>query len=230
MLLVGLTGGIGSGKSTAARYFARRGAVLVDADQVARSLMEPGGPAFDPVVRRFGQAIVRESGESSAIDRQALAREVFGDPGALADLERIVHPLVWEAIRTRLAVAGDEAVAVIELPLLGREGERSSAAGGTDPTAGSAAPYRRVPLPGGCLHWIVVVDCPPEQCLERLVKGREMTPADAKARAAAQPGREKRLEIADVVLDNSGSTADLERQVGQAWQLVTTATPPGGPS
>ena len=227
MLLVGLTGGIGSGKSTAGALFARRGALVVDADQVARSLMEPGGEAFEPVVQRFGRSILRESPAGPAIDRQALAREVFADPGSLSDLEQIVHPLVWDGIRARLAKAGEDAVAVIELPLLGRGDDPSGSSWRPDPGGASAAPYRQVPLPEGCLHWIVVVDSPVERCLERLVADRGMPRADAAARTAAQPTRARRLEIADFVIDNSGSYADLERQVDQAWRLVTTAAPAG---
>lgn len=228
MLLVGLTGGIGAGKSTVGRLFAARGAVLVDADQVARSVMEPGGAAFDAVVERFGESILRPDTDGRrVIDRQALAREAFGDSEALADLERIVHPLVWEGIRDRLAAVSGDAVAVIELPLLGREASESGdRSGGMAAGAASGSRYRDVPLPEGTLRWVVTVDCPTEVCVERLVTERGMTPAEAAARIAAQPSRDRRLRIADMVIDNSAGMSQLETEVTRAWRRISSSPGP----
>ncbi|MDA8392889.1 MAG: dephospho-CoA kinase [Actinomycetota bacterium] len=228
MLLVGLTGGIGAGKSTAGKLFAARGAVLVDADQVARSVMEPGGAAFDAVIERFGESIVRtDTDRGRVIDRQALARQAFGDSDALADLERIVHPLVWDGVRHRLAAASRDAVAVIELPLLGREAATSGdGSGGIAAGPAPGADYRDVPLPEGSLRWVVTVDCPTEVCIKRLVGGRGMTPEEAAARIAAQPSRDRRLRIADIVIENSAGMSHLETEVSRAWQRIKSTAGP----
>ncbi len=191
MLVVGLTGGIGSGKSTVAALLADRGAVVVDADRLAREVVAPGTPGFAAVVGRFGPAVVAADG---GLDRRALADMVFGDRAALADLNGIVHPAVRAAIDRRLAeLAETDAVVVLEIPLLVESGR----------SYGESA--------------VIVVDCPEDVAVRRLVEGRGMDEADARRRMAAQASRADRLAVADVVLDNSGSRADLERQVDELW-------------
>lgn len=189
--MVGLTGGIGSGKSTVAAMLAGRGATVVDADQLARRVVEPGTPGHRAVVDRFGAGVVAGGG---SIDRTALAALVFDDPAALADLNAIVHPAVRAAIADRVAeLASTDAVVVLEIPLLVESGRSYGAS------------------------TVVVVDCPEDVALRRLVEERGMDAADARRRMAAQASRAERLAAADVVLDNSGSRADLERQVEALW-------------
>jgi dephospho-CoA kinase len=192
MLVVGLTGGIGSGKSTVSRLLRERGAVIVDADVAAREVVVPGGPAYQAVVDRFGPGILEPGG---AIDRPALAAIVFSDPAARADLEAITHPAVGVLINEQLAAeAGTDHVVVLDVPLLVESG----------PT--------RNPL--------IVVDCPPETAVRRLVEQRHMDEADARRRVAAQASREERLARADLVIDNSGSPESLEHQVDAAWAWI----------
>jgi dephospho-CoA kinase len=191
MVVVGLTGGIGSGKSTVAAMLAERGAVVVDADRLAREAVAPGTPALRAVVDRFGPAVVAGDG---SLDRQALAGVVFDDAGALADLNAIVHPPVRAAIAERLAeLAATDAVVVLEIPLLVESGR----------SYGESA--------------ILVVDCPEEVAVRRLVEDRGMDEADARRRMAAQVPRAQRLAAADVVIDNAGSLDDLRRQVEAVW-------------
>jgi len=191
--VVGLTGGIGSGKSTVASLLARRGAVVVDADALARDAVAPGTPGLSEVVARFGAAVVGARGE---LDRGALAAVVFADAAALADLNAIVHPWVRAAIAERLAGLDGGAfdgVVVLEIPLLVESGRSYGASK------------------------VIVVDCPEDVALRRLVEERGMDEGDARRRMAAQVSRADRLAAADVVVDNSGSLADLERQVGEVW-------------
>lgn len=188
---MGLTGGIGSGKSTVAAMLAERGAVVVDADRLAREAVAPGTPALRAVVDRFGPAVVAGDG---SLDRQALAGVVFDDAGALADLNAIVHPPVRAAIAERLAeLAATDAVVVLEIPLLVESGR----------SYGEST--------------IIVVDCPEEVAVRRLVEDRGMDEADARRRMAAQVPRAQRLAAADVVIDNAGSLDDLRRQVEAVW-------------
>ena len=190
-MVVGLTGGIGSGKSTVARMLADRGAVIVDADVLARDVVAPAGPAHGAVVDRFGREVVAEDG---SLDRRALAALVFEDPAALADLNAIVHPPVRAAIAARLAeLEGTDWVVVLVIPLLVESGR----------SYGESA--------------VIVVDCPEDVALRRLVEGRGMDEGDARRRMAAQVPRADRLAAADVVIDNSGSPEDLARQVDQLW-------------
>lgn len=191
MLVVGLTGGIGSGKSTVAALLAERGAVVVDADRLAREAVAVGTEGFRAVVDRFGPDVIAGDG---GLDRKALAGVVFGDPEALADLNGIVHPLVRAAIAAQVAeLAGTDAVVVLEIPLLVESGRSYGASK------------------------VIVVDCPEEVAVRRLVEGRGMDEADARRRMAAQVSRAERLAAADVVIDNSGSVADLGRQVDTLW-------------
>jgi dephospho-CoA kinase len=193
MLVVGLTGGIGSGKSTVSRLLSERGAVIVDADLAARKVVEPGGPAYQAVLDRFGPGILASDG---TIDRPALAAIVFRDPAARADLEAITHPAVGVLINEQLAAeAATDHVVVLDVPLLVESGRTG--------TVG-----------------VIVVDCPPETAIQRLVEHREMDEADARRRVAAQVSREERLAHADLVVDNSGSLEALERQVDAAWAWI----------
>ena len=191
MLVAGLTGGIGSGKSTVAALLAERGAVVVDADRLARDAVDVGTPGYRAVVERFGPSVV---GPDGSLDRAALAARVFADPVALADLNGIVHPIVRAAIARRVAeLEGTDAIVVLEIPLL----------------VESKGSY------GASV--VLVVDCPEDVALRRLVEGRGLDEADARRRMAAQVSRADRLAVADVVIDNSGSRADLERQVDEVW-------------
>lgn len=195
MLAVGLTGGIGSGKSTVSELLAARGAVVVDADQVARQVVEPAGPAYHGVVGRFGPAVV---GADGSIDRQALAGIVFADPAALADLNSLTHPAVAAAMAARLAEeSGTDHVVVLSVPLLAEVGRD------------------RYPMAG-----VMVVDAPPEVALRRLVERRGMSEAEARARMASQAGRAERLAMADFVVDNSGDLRHLEAEVARAWEWI----------
>jgi dephospho-CoA kinase len=208
VLVVGLTGGIGSGKSTVSALLEERGAVVVDADRIAREVVAPGGPAYQPVVDRFGPSVVSADG---AIDRPALAAVVFADPSARADLEAITHPVVGATMAERLtAQAGTDNVVVLDVPLLVEGGRRRS--GGADPGGQRNLPHG--------VAAVVVVDTPPEVAVERLVRDRGMKAADVEARMAAQATREERLAVADVVIDNSGSPEDLGGEVDRAWAWI----------
>ncbi len=193
MILVGLTGGIGSGKSTVSSMLAARGAVIIDADAITRELQGPGAPLVDELAGRFGPSIV---GPDGALDRPALAAIVFSDPDALEDLNKIVHPKVGAEIARRLREASAPGTIVImDIPLL-------------------------VENPRSDLSGVVVVDVPVAVQEERLVRDRAMSPDDARARIAVQATREQRLAVADKVVDNSGDLASLERQVDELWEWM----------
>jgi len=197
VLAVGLTGGIGSGKSTVARLLAERGAVVIDADVVARQVTAPGRSTHDEVVHRFGLVVVAADG---SIDRPALAALVFGDERARGDLNRIVHPAIHEEILHQTASAGaadPAAVVVLDVPLLAEVGRD------------------RYPVSA-----VIVVDAPVEVAVARLVGSRGLAEEDARARAAAQATREERLAIADVVIDNSGDLDHLEAEAERAWAWI----------
>ena len=192
---VALTGGIGSGKSSVSDRLVARGAELIDADQIVHEVERPGGAAYQPLIDRFGQAIRAADG---TIDRPALAGIVFKDPAALADLNAITHPLVGERMRElRETLGKTEHVVVFAIPLL--------------------RPVHRERLGFGA---VVVVDCPIELAVERLVAGRGMDREDAMARIGAQISREERLEGADYVVDNSSSLKDLDAQVTRLWAWI----------
>ena len=206
MLVVGLTGGIGSGKSTVAELLAERGAAIVDADRVARQVVEPGTPAHAALVERFGAGIVDADGR---IDRPALAAAAFGDPAALADLNAITHPAIGiEMVRQRDEHAATDRVVVLDIPLL-TEAHRELLS----------------------LAAVIVVDTPVETALQRLVELRGMDRADAEARMAAQVDRATRLSVADLVVDNSGDRPHLVGEVDRVWaaisELARTDTSPG---
>jgi len=205
MVVVGLTGGIGSGKSTVARLLAERGAVVIDADIVAREVTQPEGSAYEAVLERFGSLVVAADG---GIDRPALAALVFGDAGAREDLNRIVHPAVGEEVLRRLAAisaADRRAVVVLDIPLLVEVGRD------------------RYPVDG-----VIVVDAPVEVAVGRLVAGRGFSEDEARARAAAQATREQRRAIADLVIDNSGDLDHLRAEVHRAWAWVQGLVVPSG--
>lgn len=192
MLCVGLTGGIGAGKSTVAGLLVDQGAKLVDADLIAREVVAPGGPAYAPLVERFGSDILDGSG---LIDRPTLAGLVFGNPEALADLNAITHPAIGaEMIQRKELFAGTDEIVVMDIPLL-----------------------RSVHREMLSLAAVVVVDTPTELALERLVTLRGMAPADAEARIGSQVDRATRLEGADLVIDNSGGLAHLQAEVDRVW-------------
>ncbi len=193
MRVVGLTGGIGSGKSTVSAALTARGAVVIDADVITREVQEPGTPVFGAMVERFGPTIVRRDG---SLDRQAVADLVFPDPEALADLNAIVHPAVGARLAERLAEqVGTDHVVVLDVPLLVESGR--------DDMAG-----------------IIVVDVDPETAVARLVSQRGFTEEDARARISRQADREQRLERADFVIDNNGDLAALEPQIDACWAWI----------
>jgi len=197
MLRVGLTGGIGSGKSEVSRRLAAHGAVVIDADAAAREVVAPGTPGLAQVAAAFGPEVL---GPDGALDRERLGAMVFGDPALRAKLNAIVHPLVLEwmtaAERTAAeaaAATGRDLIVVHDVPLLAE----SRRADGFD--------------------LVIVVDVPPELQVERLARQRGMTPDQARARMAAQASRDQRRAIAGVVIDNSGSLDDLDRRVAEVW-------------
>jgi dephospho-CoA kinase len=199
VLRVGLTGGIGSGKSEVSRRLAERGAVLIDADVAAREVVVPGSPGLARIAGTFGAGVLRPDG---SLNRERLGEIVFSDPGLRTKLNEIVHPLVraWMQAAEEAAVraaAGARALAgpvvVHDVPLLAESRGRAG------------------------FDVVIVVDVPPEAQAERLVRLRGMPAEQARARMAAQASREQRLALADIVIDNSGSLDDLDRRVGEVW-------------
>ena len=191
MFLVGLTGGIGSGKSTVADLLAARGAWIVDADAAARSVVEPGSPALEKLVERFGPQILDGSGR---LDRPALAALAFADESSRKDLEAITHPAINEEFLRRMQAAPEDAIVVCDVPLLAES---------------PAAQARGYPV-------VIVVEAPRELRLERLAH-RGVERGDAEKRMAAQASDEDRRAIATHLIDNSGDRAALERQVDEIW-------------
>ena len=193
MLLIGLTGGIGSGKSTVSEAFASRGAVVIDADAITRELQEPGQPVLAAMVERFGEAILQPDG---TLDRQAVADIVFSDADALADLNGIVHPAVGAEIAERMAAEVEtDHVVILDVPLLVESGRDDLAA-------------------------LIVVDTDPEIAVGRLVRFRGFDEADARARIARQASREDRLARADLVIPNDGDREALATEIDRAWDWI----------
>lgn len=190
MLRVGLTGGIGSGKSTAARELARLGAIVVDADRIAREVLEPGTPGLAAVVGRFGAHLTDTAG---VLDRAALAAVVFGDVGALRDLEAITHPLIRAETARRFAAAPADAIVVHDMPLIVEK--RMS------------ADY----------HLVLAVITDAEERVRRLVGARGLSEIDARARIAVQAGDEDRVAASDVLLSNDAGEDALVAQVEHLW-------------
>lgn len=193
MLVVGLTGGIGCGKSTVASVLRELGARVVDADQVAREVLAPGSPVLGKVVERFGPRILRAD---SSLDRNRLADIVFGDPQALADLNAITHPPIVEMIRQRIEEARNEGVQVlvVDAPLLLEAGME------------------------GMVDEVWVVTCTREQQIERLCRRTGLSPREAEARMRAQMPLEEKMRRADRVIPNEGSLAQLRAEVERHWQ------------
>jgi dephospho-CoA kinase len=198
VLRIGLTGGIGSGKSTVARLLAEHGAHLVDADVLAREAVAPGSPGLAAVVEAFGDGVL---GPDGALDRPALGAVVFGDPTARATLDGIVHPLVRARAVELIAAMPGDAVVVQDIPLLVETGQ------------------------AGAFDLVLVVAADPEIRVARLVQ-RGLTEPDARARIAAQATDEQRRAVADVVLDNNGTPGELAAQVDRFWAEHVEPTVP----
>lgn len=196
MLLIGLTGGIGSGKSTVSRLLAERGAVVIDADAVYHELIQPGRPGFEALVAEFGPDILGSDGH---IDRARLANLVFADEAARVRLNEITHPLVGEEMMRRVAEAPADAIVVMDIPLL--------AEGGADRA--------------GAYPVVIVVEAPADARLDRL-EARGMDRADAAARMDKQASDEERRAIATHVLDNSGDLAALEGRIDDLWSELSS--------
>ncbi|MGI5415429.1 dephospho-CoA kinase [Actinomadura luteofluorescens] len=199
MLKVGLTGGIGSGKSEVSKRLREHGAVVIDADRIAREVVEPGTPGLAAVVAEFGEDVLLPSG---ALDREKVGRIVFADPDRLAALNAIVHPLVGERMQELMDAAPADAVVVYDVPLLAENGL------------------------AGMYDEVVVVDAPEEVQLDRLVARRGMTEEDARARMANQASRADRRAVATHVIDNSGTLADLKTQIDTLWTTLAQRTAP----
>jgi dephospho-CoA kinase len=190
VLRVGLTGGIGAGKSEVSRRLAAQGAVVIDADAIAREVVAPGTEGLAAVTGEFGAGVLRQDG---GLDRERLGEIVFADPAMLQRLNGIVHPLVGQRMAELEKDASTGAIIVHDVPLLAENNL------------------------GSGYDLVVVVDTPRHIQLDRLIRQRGMSPDQAEARMAAQASREKRLAIADLVVDNSSSLAELDRQVGDLW-------------
>ncbi|KAB2972208.1 dephospho-CoA kinase [Streptomyces sp. SS1-1] len=191
MLKVGLTGGIGAGKSEVSRLLVEHGAVLIDADRIAREVVAPGTPGLAAVVEAFGEDVLAADG---SLDRPRLGAIVFADPERLAVLNSIVHPLVGARSRELEEAAAGDAVVVHDVPLL---------------TENGLAPLYDL---------VIVVDAGPDTQLDRLTRLRGMTEEDARARMAAQATREQRRAIADIVIDNDVPLEELRRRVKDVWE------------
>ena len=194
MFRVGLTGGIASGKSTVADELARLGALVIDADRLAREVVDPGTPELAKVAERFPDTVV-----DGRLDRAKLAAVVFGNPQARRDLERIIHPAVRKRAAELEQSAPPGSVVVHVIPLLVETGQESD------------------------FDLCVVVDVDHETQLSRLLARDGMTRAEAEARIGAQATREQRLAAADVVIDNSGSVTQLREQIDDVWSVLLTA-------
>lgn len=195
MQIIALTGGIASGKSTVSNRLAEHGAVIVDADRLAREVVEPGTPGLEAIRRRFGDAVIAQDG---TLDRPALGSVVFSDANALSDLNAITHPAVWRAALDRFAeaeAADDEAVVVYDVPLLVE-----------------ASPDRPLRF-----DRVVVVEAEPAERIRRLVADRGMSEQDAVRRIGAQADDEQRRAVADVVIDNNGTRDELLQRVDALW-------------
>jgi dephospho-CoA kinase len=196
MLVVGLTGGIGSGKSSVSSRLESRGAVLIDADALVREVQAKDGPAFAPIVDAFGPEVVGSDGE---LDRQAIADIVFNDKDRMAVLTGITYPHIGELMAKKLGEnAETDNIVVLDIPLL-------------------------VESTRDALHsHVIVVDCPEDVAVDRLVRFRGFTEADVRARIAAQASRQERLARADFVIDNSGTPEALDDEVARCWKWLTS--------
>lgn len=198
MIVVGLTGGIGSGKSTVTALLAARGAAIVDADAIVRELQLPGAPMLAVLAERFGSDVVAPDG---SLDRARLAAVAFADAESVAKLNAIVHPAVAAEVAARVgAHAGTDRVVIVDIPLL-KDKQSYGMVG------------------------VIVVDTPVEIAVARLVGQRGMSEADARARIAQQISRDERRALADFVIDNSGDRDALEHRVAAAWAWIHTLAP-----
>jgi dephospho-CoA kinase len=198
MLLVGLTGGIGSGKSTVAGRLARHGAVVLDTDALAREAVTRGTPGHERVVEEFGPEILRDDGE---IDRSALADRVFASPAARARLEDIVHPIVRARLAEEIeAYRGTDRIVVVDSPLIVESGQH------------------------GSFDVLVVVSAPEEEQIARITEARTMTEPQVRARIRAQMPLEEKARVADVVLDNDGTLEELHDHVDRLWTELRERT------
>jgi dephospho-CoA kinase len=195
VLKIGLTGGIGSGKSEVSKRLAARGAVVIDADKIAREVVEPATPGLARVVATFGEEVLHPDG---SLNREKLGAIVFADPDRLAALNAIVHPLVGERVADLQSQADAGTIVVYDVPLL--------------------AENRLAPM----YDVVIVVDAADEVRIARLAEHRGMPEHDAKARIAAQATRQERLAVADIVIDNEGDLDDLEVKVSQVWDDLVT--------
>jgi dephospho-CoA kinase len=194
VIVVGLTGGIGAGKSTVSALLTELGAVVIDADAIVHEVQQPGHPVLDQMVERFGPGILLPDGH---LNRQAVADIVFGDDGALKDLNKLVHPAVGEEIARRMKAESEtDHVVILDVPLLVESGRDDLAA-------------------------LIVVDVDPDVAVSRLVEQRGMPEADARARLARQASREERLAKADHVIDNHGDRDALRRRVAEVWAQIS---------
>ena len=194
MILIGLTGGIGCGKSEVSRLLADRGAIIVDADLIVRELQQPGGEIFNKIVEMFGTSVVAEDG---SLNRGAVANEVFKDKEVLKKLNELIHPVVRRVMNERVNSYSDTSkIVVLDIPLL-------------------------VENPREGLDGVVVVDLDPEIAVARIVDQRKMNIDDARARVANQSSREQRKAIANFLIDNSGDRKALDLQVDAAWSWIT---------
>jgi dephospho-CoA kinase len=197
MLRVGLTGGIGSGKSTVSERLAALGAVILDADQAARAVVEPGTPGLAQIAAAFGPGVLAPDG---SLDRSKLAAIVFADQAALARLNAITHPLIRahvKAAEEAAIKAGDDSLILVHDVALLAEWDRAKE-----------------------FDLVIVVDAPTETQVERLTRQRGMSADQARARIAAQATREQRLAVADIVIDNSGTKSDLDRRIAEVWATL----------
>ena len=189
-LRIGLTGGIGAGKSEVSRRLESYGAVVIDADLLARQVVAPGTPGLAQVVEAFGEGVL---GPDGSLDRERLGEIVFADASLRGKLNGIVHPLVGARMRELEEAADEAAIVVHDIPLLAENHLQDG------------------------FDEVVVVDVPPRVQAERLAKERGMAPEQAEARMRAQASRQERLAIATIVVDNSGSLAELDREIGDLW-------------
>jgi dephospho-CoA kinase len=194
MVRVGLTGGIASGKSLVAAELAARGAIIIDADVLAREVVEPGTPGLAAIIERFGPQVLTDG----RLDRAHLAEIVFADPAARRDLERIVHPVVRARAAELERAAGSAAVVVHVIPLLVETGQQ------------------------GDFDLVVTIDVDHETQIQRMMARNGFSRAEAESRIAAQAAREDRRAAADVVLDNSGDVAQLKDQIDALWAVLTS--------
>lgn len=197
--VVGLTGGIGAGKSSVAALLAERGAHVIDVDGLCKAVIEPGGTAHDALVARFGPEVVGPDGQ---LDRAALARQVFADPQALADLTAISHPAANQAMAGEVAVLASATVVVLDMAVL--------------------AEYPKLGRwPGGGYETVVVVEAPEAVRVARLVEHRGMAESDARARIANQTGDDERRQLADHIVDNAGDQVALAQAIDHLWSELS---------